>query len=122
VSERAAHLLGRAGERLAAEHFARLGFDVLDRNHRTRAGELDLVVRRGGLVVFVEVKTRRANGYDPFEAITPLKQRRLRRLAAAWLAAAPKTSRGRLVRFDAVAVIIDRAGRLLSLEHREDVL
>jgi putative endonuclease len=49
------HVLGAAGEDHAAQHFARLGFEVVARRHRTRFGELDLVVRDGGLLVFAEV-------------------------------------------------------------------
>lgn len=115
------HALGRWGEGLAAEHFERLGYRVVARNHRTSSGEIDLIVLRDATLVFAEVKTRRADGYDPFESITWSKRRRLRRLGAEWLADhAPRPYR--LVRFDAVAVVIDRAGRLMALDHREDAL
>ena len=54
--------LGRIGEDLALAHLERLGYALVARNHRTRYGELDLVVFDGTSLVFVEVKTRRASG------------------------------------------------------------
>ena len=60
MSDDPRHSLGRLGERLAAEHFERLGYTVLARNYRTRFGELDLVAADDYTLVFCEVKTRRA--------------------------------------------------------------
>lgn len=101
----AAHLsFGAAAETLVAEHYRRTGHEVLARNWRGSAGELDLVVRRDRTVVFVEVKARRRVGIDsPAVAVGPAKQRRLRATAAQWLAAAGAGA-GLLVRFDVVAV------------------
>jgi putative endonuclease len=77
---------------------------VLDRNAWAGGNELDLVVRRGRRLVFVEVKARRGTGYgDPLEAVTPEKQRRVRRAAEAWLAARPTLS-ALDVDFEAAAV------------------
>lgn len=115
-------MLGHAGERLALEHYERLGFTILARNHRTQAGELDLIVRDADHIVFVEVKTCRDGEMDPFEAITRVKRQRLRRLAAAWLQTHPPCPQVREIRFDAVGVITDRRGRLITLEQREAVL
>lgn len=79
---------GRWGEDLAARHYRRAGFEVIDRNWRCRHGELDLVARRGRLVVFCEVKARRSAAYGgPYAAVDGRKQRRIRRLAALWLVA-----------------------------------
>lgn len=79
---------GRWGEDLVARHYRRAGYEIVDRNWRCRAGEIDLVVGRPGLVVVCEVKTRRSAAYGGgAAAVDARKQRRLRRLAAAWLAA-----------------------------------
>lgn len=80
------------------------GYEVLDRNWRCREGELDLVLRQGQTVVFCEVKTRSGLAFgSPLEAVTAAKQRRIRRLAVAWLAQAQ--ARGVEVRFDVAAVL-----------------
>lgn len=72
-----------------AAWYAAGGFAVVDRNWRRRAGELDLVLRRGPLVVFCEVKARRSNAFGRgVEAVGLAKRRRIRRLAAEWLAGA----------------------------------
>jgi putative endonuclease len=117
------HRLGAAGEQLAAEHLRRLGYTLLARNHRTRWGELDLIVHRPGVIVFVEVKTRRTSAAagSPFEAVGPRKQLQVRRIAAAWLARTSDRPYAEQLRFDVVGVTVDAGGRLLRLEHREGV-
>jgi len=82
---------------------------VLDRNWRCRAGELDVVARDGRALVFCEVKTRTAVGFGhPVEAVTPAKQRRLRHLAQAWLAAHDHHAPD--LRFDVVGVLVPARG------------
>lgn len=94
---------GRWGEALAARHYERLGYEVLDRNWRSATGELDLVVRSGDIYVFSEVKARRTADYGPASAaVTPAKQRRIRRLGIEWLRA--HDVRAREIRFDVVAI------------------
>lgn len=101
--------LGRRGERLAERHLLARGYRLIDRNWRCRHGEIDLVLRDGDAVVFVEVKTRSSTAFGhPFEAITPLKLARIRRLAGVWCEAHPR-ERGR-VRIDAVSVLVPRDG------------
>ncbi len=96
--------LGRAGEQAADAFYRNNGYDVIDRNWRCNEGEVDLVVARGDLVVFCEVKTRRSRGYGgPAAAVSHSKQRRLRRVAAAWLSAHRGSGRSR-IRFDVAAV------------------
>lgn len=78
---------GRLGEGLAARWYEAHRYEILDRNWRCREGELDLVVRRGRLVVFCEVKTRTSDRFGTgSEAVTVAKCRRVRRLAGRWLA------------------------------------
>ena len=80
-------LYGAYGEELAARWYEAHGYEVVARNWRCDAGELDVVVRRGRLVVFCEVKARRDGRYGtPGEAVTPARQRRLRRSASRFLA------------------------------------
>jgi putative endonuclease len=111
--------LGRLGERLAAEHFSRLGFDVLARNHHTRWGELDLVLSDGRTLVFCEVKTRRLGSGEPFESLHVAKQEQVRRMSAAWLAEVTDRPWHEELRFDAVGVLIDSRDELVRLDHVE---
>jgi putative endonuclease len=119
VTTDARHTLGRTGEDLAARHLERLGFEVLARRHRTRFGELDLVARDGGLLVFAEVKTRRAGSGRPFDALDEPKRRQVRRMALAWLHDVAPRPFFESVRFDAIAVVVGADGRLVSLDHLE---
>ncbi|HEY1778291.1 MAG TPA: YraN family protein [Solirubrobacteraceae bacterium] len=113
--------LGRLGEQLALEHYERLGFMLLTRNHWTRAGEIDLIVHDRDSLVFVEVKTRRSGGLDPLFGLTVTKRRRMRTLAATWLAEHPDRPRVRSLRIDAVAVLVNARDELVALEQIEDV-
>jgi putative endonuclease len=102
--------LGAAGEDRAAEWYVEAGYRVLDRNWRSTVGEIDLVCTRAGLLVVCEVKSRRTDRHgQPFEAVTPAKQLRLRRLAAAY--AAGSTIRFTGIRFDVASLL----GRDLSV-------
>jgi putative endonuclease len=95
--------LGSTGEDAVAAWYADRGYEILARNWRVREGELDLVLARGGTVVFCEVKTRRGDAFGtPFEAVTSTKQRRLRMLALRWLAEHSIRAGG--LRFDVAAV------------------
>ncbi|MEA2318799.1 MAG: putative endonuclease [Solirubrobacteraceae bacterium] len=113
--------LGRAGEDLALAHLQRLGYDLVVRNHRTRWGEIDLVVHDGAVLVFVEVKTRRAtsSGRGPWEALHERKRAQVRRMAAAYLAEVEDRPRSAELRFDAIGVVIDPRGALVRLDHLE---
>jgi putative endonuclease len=114
------HHLGHVGERLACEHLQRLGYRIVASNYRTRFGELDLIVCDDAWLVFVEVKARRTGAMESsLAAVSPEKQRRVRRMAAAWLVEATDRPRSRELRFDVVGVTVDRAGRLVRLDHLE---
>jgi putative endonuclease len=103
--------LGQAAEAEAARALERAGLAVIERNVRFPEGEIDLVCRDDGVVVFVEVKCRRA-GWDeaPAAAVSWHKQRRLTRLAQHYL----KWRRldGERCRFDVVSVTVDARGAL----------
>jgi putative endonuclease len=130
---------GRLAEARAAEHLGSLGYRILDRNARTRYGELDLVALDPGTssppgdgrdpgapgrsaLVFVEVKAVRAGSRvgpeRPVLWVTPRKQLQVRRLAAAWMAdrrgSVPRYAQ---IRFDAVGVVLDRDDVVVDLEH-----
>ena len=113
--------LGRIGEDLALAHLQRLGYALVARNHRTRHGELDLVVFDGTTLVFVEVKTRRVSGRGrgPWEALHERKRRQVRRMAAAFLLEVSERPRSPDLRFDAIGVVIDAYGKLVRLDHLE---
>jgi putative endonuclease len=107
VPDRSKRARGAWGEDLAARHYRSAGYDIVARNWRCAIGELDLVARRGDTIVICEVKARRRDGFGgPVAAIDHVKQRRLRRLAAQWLAEHRHVpgSGGWHVRFDVVAV------------------
>ena len=115
---------GRRAEQLAAARLARAGWLILERNARTRFGEIDIVAADGRTLVFVEVKAARA-GHGPFcerpeLAVGPAKQRRLRRLAAAWLAGYRSQPGWDQVRFDVVAVSYGQRGEVVRCEHIRD--
>lgn len=104
--------LGAAGEEQAAAWYRRHGYAIVHRNWRCRDGELDLVVRRGRELVFVEVKARRTDRFGmPAEAVTRDKQRRLRVLAGRYLASTDE--RASSLRFDVVSIL---GGRLEVIE------
>jgi putative endonuclease len=102
-------VLGAIGEDVAARLLEDGGFEVVDRNWRVTEGELDLVARRGDLIAFCEVKTRRTDHWgDPSEAVAPHKQIRLRKLAALWMREQKPGPAS--IRFDVFSVIV-RDGR-----------
>ena len=114
---RAKDAVGAYGERVAVRWLEDEGYVLLDRNWRCRAGELDVVVVRGGVVVFVEVKCRRSASFgDPLVSVTPAKAARVRAAAAAWLAEHDLAEAA--VRFDVVSVVRPVSGPT-ALEHVE---
>jgi putative endonuclease len=108
-------VLGALGEHIAATYLTDVGMRVVDRNWRCREGELDIVAREADALVFCEVKTRRGTGFGhPVEAVTAVKQRRLRTLAHRWLAGHDEHARD--VRFDVIGVLV-RPDRPALLTH-----
>lgn len=111
------HELGQYGEKLAESHLRRCGWRIVERNWRFHHKEIDLVARRGPVVAFVEVKARGAAALGhPLETITAAKRRDLAIAARGWIALRGRA--GESYRFDAVAVVRDRAGS--RVEHVED--
>jgi putative endonuclease len=115
--------LGVAGEQLAAEHLIRRGFQIVERNYRTRWGEIDIIAFDGTVLAFCEVKSRRfdpgSGSPGPLEGLRERKRMQVRRLAARWLAERNDRPYARVLRFDAIGVILAGDGRLVALEHLE---
>ena len=104
--------VGGYGERLALRHLIEAGMTPVARNWRCRTGEVDLILWDGEDIVFCEVKTRRTATFGPpAQAVVPAKARRLRRLAAEWIASTG--AHPREVRFDVVSVLPQRRGPAL---------
>ncbi|MEX2457933.1 MAG: YraN family protein [Actinomycetota bacterium] len=102
--------LGSAGEGAALDWYLARGFRLVARNWRCPLGELDLIVRRGSLVAFVEVKTRAGSGFGGgYEAVGWRKQHKLRQLAEAFVARHGRS--GFEYRFDVASVMSGRSSR-----------
>jgi putative endonuclease len=96
--------LGRRGEDLACAELEKRGYVIVDRRFRTRCGELDIVARDGGVLVFVEVRARSGSMFGtPFESVTWKKRQRLSQMAASYLFV--RRLAGVACRFDVVAVV-----------------
>lgn len=103
---RARQSLGKTGEDLACRELERRGYEILARRHRRRRGELDIIARDGGTLVFVEVKTRAGRAFgDAAEAVGVIKRRRIVQLAQEYIACHRLTC---ACRFDVVAVHFHR--------------
>jgi putative endonuclease len=120
--------MGRRGEQAAARHLERGGERIVERNYRTREGEIDLIVISGTTLVFCEVKTLVARSQVvrgpayPLDGIGPTKRRQVRRIARSWLAerlSAQQALRFRDIRFDAIGVVLSPSGKPLRLERVE---
>ncbi len=108
--------LGKRGEKLAAQYLRRLGYKIVAQGDRSSFGELDIVAVDGRTVVFVEVKTRHSHeAGHPAEAIDLEKQRRLARVALAYL-----KRHGLLecaARFDVIAITWPEGSGRPTIEH-----
>jgi putative endonuclease len=98
--------LGITGEDLACEALEARGYSIVARRHRVPAGEIDIVARDGATIVFVEVKARNSHEFgSAAEAVTPVKQRKLVRLAMEYVA--EHQMHDCPCRFDVVAIHLD---------------
>ena len=106
---------GDAAEERACRHLDGSGFTIVERNYRTKGGEIDIVARKGDLLVFVEVRSREVPGLGtPEESVTPAKRRRVVAAARHYLSNVPLSS-WREARFDVIA--IDGSGADAALRH-----
>lgn len=113
--------IGRAAEDFVAAKLAAASWEIVERNARTRYGELDIVAIDRGTLVFVEVKAGRANSVfgpeRPVLGVGPRKRLKIRRLAAAWMMERRDAPRYDEIRFDAVGVTFDRGGNVADVEY-----
>lgn len=110
---------GSYGEQLARNHLLAKNYTVIETNWRCPQGEIDIVAQDGDTVVFVEVRTRRAEATAAaFESVNPKKQDKLQTLAFAYVDAKQIESAWRI---DVIAVALPRTGQPL-VEHVEDAL
>jgi putative endonuclease len=118
VRRRSRNELGAEGERRAADHLRARGYRIVERNVRAGGVEMDLIARRGTLIVFVEVKTRRAGGPGSGEdAVDARKRSRLVRGAAAWMHEQPR--RIHRARFDVIVCECSQDETKWHLRHLE---
>lgn len=97
------HQRGKSAEEKVAVFLRLKGYKILATNYRVPQGEIDLIVSRGGVLVFVEVKSRRGKAYGtPLEAVTSHKVQRLSAAAAIYLSTFPEEERA--CRFDVVTL------------------
>ena len=112
---------GAIAEDFVARRLAAAGWEIVERNARTRYGELDIVARDGRTLVFIEVKGARAGTHfgpeKPILSIDLRKQRRVRRLATAWMSERRDQPPCDEIRFDAIGVTLDRAGRAVHVDY-----
>ena len=114
---------GVIAEDLVARLLTASDWEIVERNARTRYGELDIVALDGETLVFVEVKGARAGtSFGPEKPILSIdfrKQRRVRRLATAWISERREQPYYAEIRFDAVGVTLDHRGQAIEVEHIE---
>ena len=114
--------VGAYGERVAVRTLTEAGMGIVERNWRSRHGEVDIIARDGDCLVFCEVKTRRGGAYgQAVEAVTAAKAGRLRRLAGEWLAQHPDHGWVDAVRIDVVAVTRPPSGPA-QVQHLRGIL
>jgi len=108
--------LGIEGEELAVRFLKKKGYKIVSRNFKSPVGEMDIIAEDGGTLVFVEVKTRTDDSFGhPFEAVTPRKREKLRKVALGYL---KHSRRDAPSRFDVLSIETDGANH--KIEHIKD--
>ena len=113
--------LGSTGEKLARQYLEQTGYRILETNFRCRWGEVDIIAQQDGLLLFVEVKTRRSATFGiPEESITKAKTQRL--IAAAETYLDQSQAADSHWRIDLISVEMDRSGKLMPLRHLQNAV
>lgn len=109
--------LGKSGEDLAARYLIQKNYQIIERNFRSKLGEIDIIARQGKTLIFCEVKTRLSSSYGhPFEAVTTNKQNKIRKVAELYLVKAKNTLHNYdSIRFDVISVTA-----AVNVEHIEN--
>ncbi len=111
--------IGKIGEDFALEYFIKEGFEICERNYKTHFGEIDLILRKENLLIFVEVKTRKSLEFgEPVEAINKKKQEKIKFIANYYLATIK--NKNLQVRFDTFSIFLDRENKIKFFEHISD--
>jgi putative endonuclease len=112
---------GAIGEKLACDFLYRNGYDIVETNYRCREGEIDIIARQGGTLVFVEVRTKTGKWFGrPEESITPTKMARLRTAAARYAESHCDLPESR--RIDVIAIEMNAKGRVERIELIENAV
>lgn len=115
------HATGARAEQHAADYLTAKGYHILSRNWRCRSGELDIVASSNGIVVIVEVRSRRDGSGGrfghPLESVERRKQAQVRRTAAVYLQQAGSSGLNVSIRFDVISVVLHDDGTVAELCH-----
>jgi len=113
--------LGAKGEEIAVNLLKERGLSILQQNFRCRHGEIDIIAKENGIIIFIEVKTRKNDKYGtPEAAVDHRKQKRLRLVAAYYLTHHCHDSHP--CRFDVVSILLDRNDEPVSVRIIENCL
>lgn len=108
--------IGILGEEIAEKYLLRKEYRIIKKNFQCKLGEIDLIVEKKGVIIFVEVKTRTTLDYgEPFESITLYKRKRIKRLAEYFLM--NEKYQNKLVRFDVISIKLTPSGELAEFLH-----
>ena len=111
---------GRRGEELAAEHLRKAGYKIVERNVRSRYGEIDIVADDHGCLVFVEVRTMKSQAMHPEESVSRMKKRRMADLGLRYLQGHGRESAE--WRLDVIAIELTDDGQVARFEHYQNAV
>ena len=113
--------IGKVGENIACKYIKQKGYQILYTNYSTKTGEIDIISKKDGIIVLFEVKTRTTMEKGaPYEAISPLKLKRLKRSIKYFLSTNKKYLQNKL-RLDVIGIILTKEGNLVKLRHYQNV-
>lgn len=116
--------VGKIGEEIAADHLRKKGYKILEKNWKTKFGELDLIASKNTILVFVEVKLKIGEDFGtPEEMITPRKLQQVQNTAISFLQQNPKIEKTYSgYRIDAVCIVLDSNREVERIDHYESLI